>query len=228
MSAAENGDEAVATITLRWARGSAWFLAGCFVFYTATSGFAAVALLMTWRIIEGAVAAWIALLVGPVAWRAGNSLRRPPPTIRFLQSGGIEVRHPMLVEPLRLPAQDIHSAWVGPFEQPPPTKHDKWIGRRAFPRRVMDISEPSKGANDYADSVVIAFNRSMKLQPRLAISHWVWIVHRAFGPFISGDWVNGIVARVDVSDAKASIQSLVGWLIREGHAMPTDLRRWLA
>ncbi len=150
-------------------------------------------------------------------------LRRLPPELR-LRGRSVVVCHPLLKEPLVIEAADVHSLWIGPFEQPPPGPRDRWVGRRVFPANVLDVSGRLPQA-DPAHMFVVAFARTLSPRPPLRIPAWVWFVQRQRPPFVAVRDVNGLMGVVEDREAALKLLQASGMTATK---MPADVREWLS
>lgn len=209
---------------LRYGRGDVRFIAWL-------DGSAAAALAATGIIatvvagrLGGLVLTALALAPGWVSRRAFQIVRSPDPTLT-LGPRGMELVHPLLADALTIPAADVHSWWMGPFEQPPKSFWLSYMRGQGFPGAgVVDVSD-LPGPEDGRDRLVVAFSRTLPLRRSFRLPMAVLWLQNAWQPLMSRRPVNGLVARVKEPDAaRALIES--SDLSRP--RMPADVRAWLS
>jgi hypothetical protein len=215
----------IATLRLQWPRGDARFLAWADASFAAMFLVGLPAGFERGRVLAGFALAACAILPAWASRRAVQVMRAPDPELGLRDDGGIELRHPMLAEPLALAASDIHSLWQGPFEQPPPLgRRDFWVGRRGFPTNVLlDVSDVGR-AGESDDVLVIVFTRALVLVPQLRLARWVWVLHRMWPDLGRVDAVHGVIAHAQDAAAARALLAASG---RAHPTMPDDVRLWL-
>jgi hypothetical protein len=212
------------SIPLQWRRGDVWILAWLYGLIAAAFFAVTASALGQGMPVAGALLALVGVGAARIARRAIQVLRRSAPELLLLDGGGTELRHPLLIEPLRLAASDVHSVWVGPFEQPPKRGGARGllVGSPRFPGLVLDTTG-RWGPVGQEHAIVVSFTRSLALAPRLRISRWVFACNRMDSP-LRHDCAHGLVVRaVDRPTAVAAVQASG----TSRSTMPPDVRSWL-
>ena len=191
--------------------------------------------------VPGAIAALVAVLSGHVvvaivvallgvippllSWSIIRSLRDGAKHLLVRPSGDIDIIHPMLDTPYRIPSENVHSIWSGPFDQPPLTRRDRWMLRgKRFPSPVVNISEVAGPAQESVHDVLIVFRRSITPQFRTNFSSNAWLLGGPHSPF-SARKVNGLVVSFATEPESAALRPHT---IRDVQTMPSDVRSWLS
>ena len=150
-----------------WSRFDAKYLRLSEAAVYAPGAIAALVAILTGHLVVAIVVALLGVIPGLLSWSMIRSLRDGARHLLVRTSGDIDIVHPMLDTPYRIDADDVHSVWAGPFDQPPVTRRERWMLRgKRFPSPVVNIGEVTGRGDESANDILIVFRRSITPQFR--------------------------------------------------------------